>query len=73
MEVLPITSRVCGEGCSRMSLTSSHWETGEGHSVQNLVEASFKHALDWHDHVIIDPLYYRLTEIDFLLADVGKA
>jgi GDPmannose 4,6-dehydratase len=38
------------------------------------MEASFKHANpDWHDHVIIDPLYYRPTEVDFLLADAGKA
>jgi GDPmannose 4,6-dehydratase len=48
--------------------------TGESHSVQDLVEASFRHAgLDWHDHVVIDPLYYRPTEVDYLLADPRKA
>ena len=48
--------------------------TGESHSVRELVEASFRYAdLDWHDHVIIDPLYYRPTEVDCLIADPGKA
>jgi len=48
--------------------------TGESHSVQDLVEASFQHAgLDWHDHVVIDPLYYRPSEVDYLLADPRKA
>ena len=48
--------------------------TGEGHSVKELVEASFEYAnLDWHDHVLIDPLYYRPTEVDCLLAYPGKA
>ncbi len=48
--------------------------TGESHSVKELVEASFEHAnLDWHDHVLIDPLYYRPTEVDCLVANPGKA
>ena len=48
--------------------------TGESHSVKELVEAAFEYAnLDWHDHVLIDPLYYRPTEVDCLLADPGKA
>ncbi len=48
--------------------------TGENHSVKELVEASFKCAnLDWHDHVLIDPLYYRPTEVNNLLANPGKA
>jgi GDPmannose 4,6-dehydratase len=29
--------------------------------------------LDWHDHVVIDPLYYRPTEVDCLRADASKA
>jgi len=48
--------------------------TGESHSVKELVEAAFEYAnLDWHDHVLIDPLYYRPTEVDCLVADPGKA
>jgi GDPmannose 4,6-dehydratase len=48
--------------------------TGESHSVKELVQASFEHAnLDWHDHVLIDPLYYRPTEVNNLLANPGKA
>jgi GDPmannose 4,6-dehydratase len=35
---------------------------------------AFSHVnLDWHDYVVIDPLYYRPTEVDFLLADASKA
>ncbi len=29
--------------------------------------------LDWHDHVRIDPRYYRPTEVDYLLGDTTKA
>jgi len=48
--------------------------TGETHSVRDFVEAAFQHAnLDWHDYVIIDPLYYRPTEVDCLRADSTKA
>ncbi len=48
--------------------------TGESHSVKELVQACFEHAnLDWHDHVLIDPLYYRPTEVNNLLANPGKA
>ncbi len=48
--------------------------TGESHSVKELVQASFEYAnLDWHDHVLIDPLYYRPTEVNNLLANPGKA
>ena len=48
--------------------------TGETHSVQEFVEAAFDHAgLDWHDHVAVDPLYYRPAEVDALQADCSKA
>jgi GDPmannose 4,6-dehydratase len=48
--------------------------TAESHSVKELVQASFEYAnLDWHDHVLIDPLYYRPTEVNNLLANPGKA
>ena len=48
--------------------------TGETHSVQEYLEEAFGYAgLDWHEHVEIDPRYFRPTEVDFLLADAAKA
>jgi GDPmannose 4,6-dehydratase len=48
--------------------------TGEAHTVREFVELAFAHAgLDWKEHVEIDPKYFRPAEVDFLLADVGKA
>jgi len=48
--------------------------TGEGHSVRELVELAFSHVgLDWREHVVTDPKYYRPAEVDVLLADPGKA
>jgi GDPmannose 4,6-dehydratase len=48
--------------------------TGEAHSVREFVELAFEYAgLDWKEHVGIDPHYFRPAEVDFLLADAGKA
>jgi GDPmannose 4,6-dehydratase len=48
--------------------------TGQSYSVRQFMELSFAHVnLDWHDYVVIDPLYYRPTEVDFLLADPTRA
>jgi GDPmannose 4,6-dehydratase len=48
--------------------------TGEAHSVREFVELAFECAdLDWKEYVGIDPHYYRPAEVDFLLADAGKA
>ncbi len=48
--------------------------TGETHSVQEFVEIAFGRAgLDWRDHVVIDPQFYRPAEVDLLLADPSKA
>lgn len=48
--------------------------TGENHSVRELLEKAFEHVgLDWHDHVLIDPLYYRPAEVQELLSDPTKA
>ena len=48
--------------------------TGSSYSVREFVELAFSHVnLDWNDYVMIDPLYYRPTEVDFLLADASKA
>ena len=44
--------------------------TGEMHSVRELVEIAFDWVgLDWRDHVIVDPEFYRPAEVDQLLAD----
>lgn len=48
--------------------------TGEMHSVREFVTHAFAAAnLDWHDHVAIDPRYYRPAEVDALQADYSKA
>jgi GDPmannose 4,6-dehydratase len=48
--------------------------TGETHSVGEFLEEAFTYAgLDWHDHVEIDPKYYRPAEVDVLVGDAGKA
>ncbi len=48
--------------------------TGETHSVRELVEIAFAHAgLDWREHVVTDPRYYRPAEVDLLQADPSKA
>ena len=47
--------------------------TGESHSVREFAEAAFAHAaLDWRDHVRIDPHYYRPSEAHVLCADPSK-
>jgi GDPmannose 4,6-dehydratase len=48
--------------------------TGQTHSVQELVELAFSHVgLDWREHVVTDPRFYRPAEVDLLLADPTKA
>ena len=48
--------------------------TGEQHSVQEFVEATFGLLdLDWRRHVEIDPNYFRPAEVDTLLGDASKA
>jgi GDPmannose 4,6-dehydratase len=48
--------------------------TGEAHSVRELVEVAFTHVgLDWREHVVSDPKYYRPAEVDVLIAEPGKA
>src|SRR5207253_6010010 len=48
--------------------------TGETHSVEEFVAIAFAHVgLDWRDHVVVDPLFYRPAEVDLLLADPSKA
>ncbi len=48
--------------------------TGESHSVREFVDLAFQHVgLNWKDYVIVDPRYYRPTEIDRLEGDATKA
>jgi GDPmannose 4,6-dehydratase len=48
--------------------------TGETHSVRELVEIAFRRVgLDYREHVVSDPRYYRPAEVELLLADPGKA
>ncbi len=48
--------------------------TGETHSVRDFVEECFARVnLDWRDHVVIDPRYFRPAEVDALQANASKA
>ena len=48
--------------------------TGESYSVREFVEQAFDYAgLDWKEYVVVDPKYFRPTEVDFLKADASKA
>ena len=48
--------------------------TGETHTVRELLDVAFGFFdLDWRDYVVIDPKYYRPTEVDFLMGDPSKA
>jgi GDPmannose 4,6-dehydratase len=48
--------------------------TGETHSVREFLEEAFSYVgLDWKQHVLVDPKYFRPAEVDELLGDAGKA
>ena len=48
--------------------------TGETRSVRDFCEAAFGYlGLDYRDHVVVDPLYFRPTEVDRLVGDASKA
>jgi GDPmannose 4,6-dehydratase len=48
--------------------------TGEMHTVREFVEAAFGLVgLEPQDHVVIDPAYFRPTEVDVLCGDPSKA
>jgi GDPmannose 4,6-dehydratase len=48
--------------------------TGESHTVQEFVELAFAHVdLDWRRYVLIDPAYYRPSEVDDLCGDATRA
>lgn len=48
--------------------------TGESNSVQRLCEVAFGALdLDWEEHVVVDPKFYRPAEVDLLIGDAAKA
>ncbi|MHC4748241.1 MAG: GDP-mannose 4,6-dehydratase [Planctomycetota bacterium] len=48
--------------------------TGQSHSVREFVAEVFGYLdLDWHEHVEIDPKYFRPSEVDYLQGDASKA
>ncbi len=48
--------------------------TGETHSVREFCEVAFAHVgLDYEKYVVVDPLYFRPTEVDLLIGDATKA
>ena len=47
---------------------------GETHSVRELCKVAFDYAgLNWEDHVVSDPAFYRPAEVDLLVSDPSKA
>lgn len=48
--------------------------TGKSHSVREFLEEAFSYVgLNWKDYVVVDPKYYRPSEVNFLLGDSSKA
>ena len=48
--------------------------TSETHSVRELCKAAFGYLdLDWQEHVVQDPRFYRPAEVDLLISDPSKA
>ncbi|MCB2203180.1 GDP-mannose 4,6-dehydratase [bacterium] len=48
--------------------------TGKTHSVREFVKVAFDHVgLNWEDHVVVDPAFYRPAEVELLLGDPSRA
>jgi GDPmannose 4,6-dehydratase len=48
--------------------------TGQTHSVREFLEEAFACVgLDWKEHVVVDPRFFRPAEVDVLLGDPAKA
>jgi GDPmannose 4,6-dehydratase len=48
--------------------------TGETHSVKELCQIAFGYlGLDWQQHVVVDPQFYRPADVDLLVSDPTKA
>ncbi len=48
--------------------------TGRTHAVRDFVRLAFAAVdLDWEQHVVVDPRFYRPAEVDLLVGDASKA
>jgi GDPmannose 4,6-dehydratase len=48
--------------------------SGETHSIRELCDVAFDHVgLDWSDHVVQDPRFYRPAEVELLVGDPKRA
>jgi GDPmannose 4,6-dehydratase len=48
--------------------------SGEAHSIREFCEIAFDYVgLNWEDHVVVDPRFFRPAEVDLLLGDSTKA
>jgi GDPmannose 4,6-dehydratase len=48
--------------------------SGHTHSVRELCQVAFAHVgLNFEDHVVADPLFFRPAEVDLLVGDASKA
>ncbi|MDR7555996.1 MAG: GDP-mannose 4,6-dehydratase [Armatimonadota bacterium] len=48
--------------------------TGESRTVREFLDAAFGLlGLDWREHVVVDPRYFRPTDVDHLQGDASKA
>jgi len=48
--------------------------TGKTHAVKELCQVAFERVgLNWEDHVVVDPKFYRPAEVDLLIGDPAKA
>jgi GDPmannose 4,6-dehydratase len=66
------------EGMWRMLQTDAPTDyvlaTGVQATVRDFAKKAFASAgMDYQDHVIVDPKYYRRSEVDYLLGDASKA
>ena len=48
--------------------------TGEMHTVRELIEIAFNYVgLDYKNHVVVDPQFFRPAEVELLCGDATKA
>ena len=48
--------------------------TGLDRTISDFCRASFEHVgLDWQEHVVVDPKFFRPAEVNILLGDNTKA
>ena len=49
--------------------------TGETHTIEEFLDISFNYSniRNWKDYVVVDPKFYRPSEVDYLRGDCSKA